>query len=85
MAAREGVPAGDSHWAGGRRLEHAAVPPEEITELYLGLAITDEDKSEIIGAAKAINPEIAVFQACRAPDQSITFHALQPDCTDHMA
>jgi DUF2971 family protein len=49
--------------------------PEEITELYLGLAITDEDKTEIIGAAKAINPEIAVFQACRAPDQSITFDA----------
>lgn len=50
--------------------------PEEITELYLGYAITDEDKTEIIGAAKAINLEIAVFQSRKAPGQAITFDAL---------
>jgi hypothetical protein len=50
--------------------------PEEIAELYLGMAMTDQDKTEIIGAAKAINPEIEVFQTCRASDQSITFNAI---------
>lgn len=37
--------------------------PEEITELYLGAAMTETDKQEIVAAAKALNPEIAVFQA----------------------
>jgi hypothetical protein len=50
--------------------------PEEITELRLGLATTDEDKVEIVRAARAINPEIATFQAYRAPDQSIAFNVL---------
>jgi hypothetical protein len=52
--------------------------PEEVTELYLGPAIADDEKAEIIRAAKDINPEIAVFWPCRAADQSIAFNALQP-------
>jgi DUF2971 family protein len=41
--------------------------PEEITELYLGLAMTNEDKDDIVAKAKALNPEIAIFQmACVA-------------------
>jgi hypothetical protein len=36
--------------------------PEEITELYLGLAMEEADKADILAQAKALNPDIAVFQ-----------------------
>ncbi|WP_407123446.1 hypothetical protein [Bradyrhizobium sp. STM 3561] len=47
--------------------------PEEITELYLGAAMTDADKQEIIATAKALNPEIAVFQAKQDQEGRISF------------
>jgi hypothetical protein len=36
--------------------------PEEITELYLGRAMDDADKADILAKAKALNPAIAIFQ-----------------------
>jgi hypothetical protein len=37
--------------------------PEEITEICLGAAMADADKTEIIALAKTRNPDITVFQA----------------------
>jgi hypothetical protein len=50
--------------------------PEEITELYLGAAMTGEDEKDIIGRAKALNPEIAVFWATRDAKRTITFNTV---------
>jgi hypothetical protein len=50
-----------------------AYHPEEITELYLGAAMTDADKAEIIALAKAVNQGIKVFQAKRDSAGTITF------------
>jgi hypothetical protein len=50
-----------------------AYHPEEITELYLGAAITDADKQDIVTKAKALNPRIAVFQAKRENEGRISF------------
>jgi hypothetical protein len=50
--------------------------PEEITELYLGLAITKDNKNEIALKAKKINPNIAIFQAFRGLDISLSFQKL---------
>lgn len=50
--------------------------PEEITELYLGLAMTNEDKGEVISKAKALNPEIAIFQADRDANTKLTFNPM---------
>jgi Protein of unknown function (DUF2971) len=50
-----------------------AYHPEEITELYLGAAITDADKQDVVAKAKALNPQIAVFQAKRANEGRISF------------
>ena len=47
--------------------------PEVITELYLGLAIENADMEEIIQTARAINPEILVFQAQRNGDRRLRF------------
>ena len=47
--------------------------PEEITELYLGLAMEDTDRNEIVGLAKAINPNIMIFRAKREADGKIAF------------
>lgn len=46
--------------------------PEEITELYLGAAMKDEDKADIIGKAKAVNPNIAIFQCKRDATRQVT-------------
>jgi hypothetical protein len=46
--------------------------PEEITELYLGAAMTDADRNDILGKART-NPGIAVFQAVLGSDGKITF------------
>jgi hypothetical protein len=51
-----------------------AYHPDEISELYLGAAMTDADKQEILATAKALNPAIAVFQVKQAG--SITFEPL---------
>jgi hypothetical protein len=47
--------------------------PEEITELYLGMAMTPEDNIKIVGKAKALNPDIVVYQARRAGKDSFAF------------
>ncbi|MGF6430885.1 MULTISPECIES: DUF2971 domain-containing protein [Bradyrhizobium] len=47
--------------------------PEEITELYLGAAMTDADKQEIVATARSLNPEIAVFQAKQDQEGRISF------------
>lgn len=50
--------------------------PKEITELYLGYAMTPEDREEIASTAKALNPEIAIFQAGRDTLGKLTFHRI---------
>jgi hypothetical protein len=45
--------------------------PEEITELYLGLAMDNADKADILAKAKVLNPEIAVFQMRRNQDRKL--------------
>jgi hypothetical protein len=50
--------------------------PEEITELYLGLAMTKEDKEEIVAKARELNPEIAIFQAGRDANAKLTFNRI---------
>lgn len=47
--------------------------PEEITELYLGADMTDADKKDILGKAKAVNASIKVFQAKRDAKGQVTF------------
>jgi hypothetical protein len=49
--------------------------PEEITELYLGLAMDAKDREYIVARAKALNPNIAVFQAKRDATGGIAFDA----------
>lgn len=46
---------------------------EEITELYLGLAMDQADMDEVVGKARAVNPDIAVFQAKRGRDGKLGF------------
>jgi hypothetical protein len=50
--------------------------PEEITEMYLGLAMDKTDKADITGKAKAVTPDIAIFQAKRGADNTIAFDRL---------
>ncbi len=50
--------------------------PEEITELYLGLATTREDKEDIILKANALNSEISIFQAGRDANTKLTFNRI---------
>ncbi len=50
-----------------------AYRPDEITGLYLGAAITDADKQDVVAKAKALNPQIAVFQAKRDNEGRISF------------
>jgi len=53
--------------------------PEEITELYLGLAMVEADRTEIIGSALRINPEIAIFQMQRDKNEKLTFRRIRVD------
>src|SRR5258707_1322369 len=39
--------------------------PEEITEMYLGLAMDPMDRDEIVAKARALNQDIAIFQEKR--------------------
>ena len=50
--------------------------PEEITELYLGLAMSEGNKDKIVALAKAVNPNIAIFQTRRGADQTLTVEKL---------
>jgi hypothetical protein len=47
--------------------------PEEITELYLGLAMEKTDADRIVGMALAVNPNIAIFRVKRGPDGRLGF------------
>jgi hypothetical protein len=47
--------------------------PAEITELYLGAAMIKDDKDEIVAEAKAVNPNIAIFQAGRDDKNELSF------------
>lgn len=47
--------------------------PEELTELYLGSAMTDADKAEIITKAKGVNPKIEIFQGKRDAKNKLSF------------
>lgn len=49
-----------------------AYHPEEITELYLGSKMTDADKKDIIAKAKAVNPNIKIFQCKRDAKGQVT-------------
>jgi hypothetical protein len=48
--------------------------PEEITEMYLGLAMEPKDKEDIVAKAKAVNPDIAIFHAKRDAKGVIVFN-----------
>jgi|SRR5215467_14341247 len=50
--------------------------PEEITELYLGLAMATEGKQDIVAKAKAVNPNIAIFQVSRDAGRKLAFKRL---------
>lgn len=52
--------------------------PEEITEMYLGLAMEKADAEEILSKARAINPDIAVFRAERSGDGKLRFDRAEP-------
>ena len=47
--------------------------PEEISELYLGLAIDPADRTDFVAKAKAVNPQIAIFQADRDKGKKLIF------------
>jgi hypothetical protein len=49
--------------------------PEEITELYLGSAMTPGKKEQIVAAAKELNPRIAVFNGSCDANKTLTFTA----------
>ncbi len=46
---------------------------DEITELYLGSAMTTDDKDDIVAKATAVNPNIAIFQAGRDAKSKLSF------------
>ena len=46
---------------------------EEISELYLGLNISDENKKKFVALAQAINPSIKIFQVIRDRAQELDF------------
>jgi len=47
--------------------------PDEIVELYLGLAMENADVNRIMGMALAVNPNITIFRAKRTPDGRLGF------------
>lgn len=47
--------------------------PEEITELYLGLEMEKSDMEDIVGKARAVNRDIAVFRAKRNGGGKLVF------------
>lgn len=51
--------------------------PEEVTELYLGLAMTTADKTEILDKATRLNPRLRIFQGARDADGSLIFQPAQ--------
>jgi hypothetical protein len=60
--------------------------PEEIAELYLSLAMTQEDKTEIVRKAKVVNPNIAIFRLPVAqPDAGVRAGLEDEGATINMA
>lgn len=51
--------------------------PEEVTELYLGRAMTNQNKEEIVDTAKAVNPVIKVFQVDSGKDGRLSCQKLR--------
>lgn len=49
---------------------------EELTELYLGLAMNKADADEIVGLALGVNPKIMIFVAKRDANGMIGFDPL---------
>jgi len=47
--------------------------PEEITELYLGLEMERSDIEDIVGKARDVNPDIAIYRANRNFDGRLVF------------
>jgi len=47
--------------------------PEEIVELYLGLAMEKADVDQFVRMALAVNPNIAIFRAKHGPDGELGF------------
>lgn len=47
--------------------------PEEITELYLGLAMEEADAEQVIAMALTVNPNIEIFKVTRRSDGSFGF------------
>lgn len=50
--------------------------PQEITELYLGLAMAYANRRDILAKARAVNPKIRVFRADRDAQRRLTFHPI---------
>lgn len=50
--------------------------PEEITELYLGLEMEKSDIEDIVGKARIVNPDIAIFRAKRHGGGKLVFDQL---------
>ncbi len=50
--------------------------PEEIAELYLGLAMEKADADRVIAMARAVNPNIAIFRVRRGPDGRLGFDGI---------
>jgi hypothetical protein len=50
--------------------------PEEITELYLGLEMERSDIEDIVGKARTVNRDIAIFRAKRDGDGKLVFDQL---------
>jgi len=48
--------------------------PEEITELYLGLEMEKSDIVDIVGKARDVNPDIAIYQANLNSSGKLVFH-----------
>jgi hypothetical protein len=48
--------------------------PEEITELYLGLGMTNDDMQDIVSKARARNPAISIFRMHRDQGEKLTFN-----------
>jgi hypothetical protein len=59
--------------ADGQDWNTLSYQPEEITELYFGHKMSDETKSEIIGLAQAVNPEIKLFETFLDADGRLSF------------
>jgi hypothetical protein len=59
--------------ADGKDWNTLSYQPEEIIELYLGHKMSHEIKSEMIGLAKAVNPEIKITETFLDVDGRLSF------------